>query len=186
VNLSEYTLCLAPPPRARWSKRLAGAVAQAALGAMVLVLASCRSLPPDASTSSGPAAADAGVRRMAASIARDLARDGPNAWLHYFVDRPEFFMANNGTLQFASYAEAAAFLPNFAVGVAHLELAWGDIRVDPVAPGAAVMAASYREVFTDKGGHVAKFSGFFTGTAVETAQGWKLRDAHWSSPLPPP
>ncbi len=123
---------------------------------------------------------------MAASIARDLARDGPQAWLHYFVEGPEFFMANNGTLQFSSFAEAGAFLPKFAAGVAHLDLAWGDIRVDPVAPGVSVMAASYREVFTDKGGHAAQFVGFFTGTAVETAQGWKLRDAHWSSPLTPP
>jgi hypothetical protein len=175
---------LARPPAARRPNRWVRALGQ--IGAAVLVLASCRSPAPGSAPSDSSAEADAGVRRMAASIARDLARDGPQAWLHYFVDGPEFFMATNGRLQFSNFAQAGAFLPKFASGVAHLDLAWGDIRIDPVAPGVAIMAANYREVFTDKAGHATRYVGYFTGTAVKTAQGWKLRNAHWSSPTTPP
>ena len=123
---------------------------------------------------------------MASAIARDVAADGPNAWLRYFVDGPEFFMANNGNLQFSSFEAAKAFLATFSAGIAHLELTWVDIRVDPLAPGLAVMASRYREIITDTGGHVRKFDGYFTGLAVETDTGWKLRDAHWSSPTTAP
>jgi hypothetical protein len=148
---------------------------------LALLLGSCRSMAPDTPDASSSAATEDGVRQMASSIARDLAQDGPNAWLRYFVDGREFFMANDGRLQFSNFAEAKAFLGSFSVGVAHLELAWGEIRIDPIAPGAAVMGSPYHEVLTDTNGRTVQFSGYFTGLAVETPSGWKLRDAHWSS-----
>lgn len=122
------------------------------------------------------------VRQMAADIAHDLAQDGPTAWLRYFTDTNGFFMAANGKLQFANLEQARSFLPRFAAGINHMELTWSEIRVDPLAPGMAAMGASYQEVFTDKNGHTKEFNGYFTGVAVKTASGWKLRDAHWSSP----
>jgi hypothetical protein len=119
---------------------------------------------------------------MASAIARDVAAGGPNAWLRYFADEREFFMVNNGNLQFSSFEDAKTFLNTFSAGIAHLDLTWSDIRVDPLGPGLAVMASRYREIITDNGGQVRQFDGYFTGLAVETDTGWKLRDAHWSSP----
>lgn len=152
---------------------------------MALLLASCRTAPPSLNASQ-MSEIDLGVREMASAIARDVAADGPIAWLRYFTGDHEFFMANDGNLQFSDFGEAKAFLNKFSVGVAHLELTWVEIRVDPVAPGVAVMASPYREAITDNGGHVSRFSGYFTGLAVKTRSGWRLRDAHWSSPVAPP
>jgi hypothetical protein len=153
---------------------------------LALLLASCRCLAPSAPDASALSGIDSDVQLMASAIARDVAADGPNAWLRYFTDGGEFFMANNGKLQFSSFEEARTFLNKFSAGVAHLELTWGELRVDPVAPGVAVMASPYREVFTDPAGHIIRFEGYFTGLAVKTKSGWKLRDAHWSSLMASP
>ena len=151
-----------------------------------LFLVSCRSVTPGEVDAPSAAAIDSGVRQMASAIARDVGQDGPNAWLRYFVDGPEFFMANNGSLQFSNFGEAKSFMNGFSAGVAHLELTWGEIRVDPVAPGTAVIAAPYHEAFTDLKGKTLRYDGFFTGLAIETKSGWRIRDAHWSSPVASP
>jgi ketosteroid isomerase-like protein len=152
------------------------------LAGISMLLCSCHSVTPPKLSASSAREVDRGVRQMAAAIARDVAAGGPNAWLRYFADERGFFMANNGNLQFSSFEDAKTFLATFSAGIAHLELTWVDIRVDPLAAGLAVMAAGYRETFTDTGGHVRQFAGYFTGLAVQTDTGWKLRDAHWSSP----
>ena len=151
-----------------------------------LLLASCRCLAPSALDAASANEIEHDVRQMAASIARDVAADGPTAWNRYFADDREFFMANNGALQFSNLEDAKVFLNKFSAGVAHLELTWAEIRVDPLASGLAVMASPYREVLTDKGGHKSQYDGYFTGVAVKTRTGWKLRDAHWSSPITTP
>jgi hypothetical protein len=136
----------------------------------------CR--PPDAISA---AAARQGVLQMAEAIRADLAKDGPAAWLRYFADGPAFFMAADGKLQFADVEAAKHFMPGFAAGVAHLELVWGEIRIDVLTPEMAMMAAPYSESFTAKTGAKSAFHGYFTGLAVRTPGGWKLRDLHWSS-----
>jgi hypothetical protein len=155
------------------------------LGTLSSLLTSCTGPGPGALDAAAIAAIQHGVRDMASSISRDVGREGPDAWLRYFVEGPEFFMASDGKLQFSNFGDADAVLRAFSRGVAHLELTWDAIRIDPLAPGLAAMASSYGEVFTDPKGHTTRFNGYFTGTAVETPSGWKLRDAHWSS-LPPP
>jgi hypothetical protein len=152
------------------------------LGASLL-LASCRSVEPGAPDAASAKEIESDVRQMAASIARDVGRDGPIAWLRYFVKGPEFFMASDGKLQFSNFNEAKAFMGGYAAGVAHLELTWGEMRIDPVSPGAAVVASPYSEVLTDLKGRTLRYDGYFTGLAVETNSGWRLRDAHWSSPV---
>src|SRR5271165_6866986 len=102
----------------------------------LLLLAACQNVPPGATSD-----ADA-VRAMAASIERDIGQRGPLTWLDYFDDNPGFFMASDGELQFADIASARRFMTDFAKGVARLDLKWGAIRVENVAPGAATMAAS--------------------------------------------
>ena len=125
---------------------------------------------------------DVAVRRMAASIAADLSRDGPTAWIRYFDDDPRFLMAADGKLQFDGIAAARSFLSDFGKRITHVELTWTDVRVDPLAPGVATLAASYREALTDTQGHTMRPNGYFTGVAVRRADGWKLQSLHWSSP----
>jgi hypothetical protein len=152
------------------------------LASAALALASCRCADSGGAAVLTPDE----VRAMASSIARDLESNGPKAWLHYFVQGPEFFMAANGALQFSSFAEAETFLASYSAGVSHLTLAWGPIRVDPVGPGMAVMGAPYEEVITDTAGKANRYQGYFTAAVVRTASGPKLRDAHWSSPIGTP
>jgi hypothetical protein len=121
---------------------------------------------------------------MAASIARDLSRDGPLAWLRYF-DEDRFLLAVDGKLQLDGIAAARVFLEQYAKGVSHLQLTWTDVRVDVLGPHSASLAASYREAMTDTTGHTLEPSGYFTGVAVKTPAGWKLRIAHWSSIVAP-
>jgi hypothetical protein len=121
-----------------------------------------------------------GVSSMAAAISRDLHTDGPNAWLRYFGRSPGFFMASDGRLAFPSNDSATAFVHAFAKSVRRIELHWGALRVDSLAPGVAQLAAPFDEVVVDTAGREAKFSGYFTGVAVRADSGWTLRNAHWS------
>jgi hypothetical protein len=164
--------------------------------AVLLPLLACQNAAPEATDrldvasaaldAAHAAAIQDSVRDLTSAIARDLERDGPTGWLAYFVDGPEFFMASDGQLVFPSIDSATSFIRGFAPGVAHMELVWEEMRIDPLFPGAAVLAASYREVITDTAGSESRFQGYFTGVAVHTSTGWRLRDLHWSSPAPTP
>jgi hypothetical protein len=68
-----------------------------------------------------------------------------------------------------------------------MELRWGDdLRVDPLTPNFAVIAATYKEVRLDTAGHRIEETGFFTGTAEHRDGHWQFRNAHWSVLAPPP
>jgi len=121
---------------------------------------------------------------MAEGIARDLADDGPGAWSNYFLDSPEFFMVSDGRMVFPDIETARAQIDDLEREIAEMKLAWDEIRVEPIGDGMAVMAASYRETLRETTGRERRFAGYFTGLAVETASGWKLRNAHWSRPVP--
>ncbi|HEX4600379.1 MAG TPA: hypothetical protein VH116_03205, partial [Gemmatimonadales bacterium] len=54
------------------------------------------------------------------------------------------------------------------------------LRVDPLAPGLAILATSYHEVQVDAQGRRVEEDGFFTGIAEHQTGGWQFRDAHWS------
>ena len=117
---------------------------------------------------------------MAASISRDLHNDGPNAWLRYFGRTPGFFMASDGALAFPNNDSATVFVHALARSTKRIELHWGTLRIDSLAPGVAQLAAPFDEVLTDTAGRDAKFSGYFTGVAVRGDSGWSLHNAHWS------
>ena len=121
-----------------------------------------------------------GVSAMASAIARDLHSEGPNAWLRYFGRSPGFFMASDGTIAFANNDSADVFVHALAKSMRRIELQWGALRIDSLAPRVAQLAAPFDEVLTDTAGHDAKFSGYFTGVAVRGDSGWTLRNAHWS------
>ena len=91
-------------------------------------------------------------------------------------------MVSDGALVFPSNDSAVAFVRSFADGIAVMELEWIDARVEPVGPGLAVLAASYREMLTDTAGAALSLSGYLTALARRTDAGWQLRNLHWSSP----
>ena len=125
------------------------------------------------------------VTRFLESIPNGLDSDGPVAWLRFFESTPSFFMASDGQVAFPGFDSAQAFLEVFSNSVSGMELIWETLRVEPLAPGVAAVAASYRESITDTAGATVSFGGFMTGIARSTAGAWRLQNLHWSSPVPP-
>lgn len=126
-----------------------------------------------------------GVQEFMQIVARDVTRGGPVAWCKYFDTNPEFFMAVNGKLAFASGADAQKGTQEFAHTIHSIELKWGkDFRVDPITPGLAVVGVSWREVQVDNANHSTEEAGYFTAVAQYQKGHWKFRDVHWSEPLP--
>ena len=130
------------------------------------------------------AAVSDGVRALMQTVANDVTRDGPVAWCRYFDPGPDFFMAVNGQMAFPNGAAAQEGTRKFAQTIKHIELKWGDdLRVDPLTPGFAVVAASWREIQVDTAGHRLDEAGYFTGLVQYRNGRWEFRDAHWSAPV---
>ena len=152
----------------------------------VLSIVGCR--PRQAPTTAGAlldlghatAIADS-VRAFAQEVALGVTAKGPAAWRAYFADEPAFFMASEGRLAFPNSDAATRAIEGLTHTIAHIELRWGaGLRVDPLAPGLALLAAPYHETRVDLQGHQVEEDGFFTGLVEHRAEGWQLRDAHWS------
>jgi len=127
------------------------------------------------------------VRAFAATVARGVSDHGPTAWRGYFADTPAFFMASEGRLVFPTGDSATRGIEQLGRVISHIELRWGDsLRVDPLAPGLAVLGADYHEIRVDQAGRRIEENGYFTGLAQHRAAGWQFRDAHWSVLAPPP
>jgi hypothetical protein len=150
---------------------------------VALTAFACARAPADLDRTHADAIRDS-VRQFAVQIARDLARDGPAAWLAHFEDHPRFFMASDGALVFPDHDSATVFVEGLARAIAAVDLDWVDLRVEPVAPGLAVIASAYHEAITDTAGATITFGGYVTGLARHTEGGWRLRHLHWSSPVP--
>ncbi len=121
------------------------------------------------------------VRAFADTIAAGITARGPAAWRDYLADEPTFFMAAEGRLVFANSEAAARAIQGLVQQIARMELQWGDsLRVDPLGPGLALIAAPYHEVRIDAGGTRVVEDGYFTGVAGHGPSGWRLRNAHWS------
>ena len=122
------------------------------------------------------------VQIMAESIAKDVSREGPAAWIRYFENTPDFFMASEGRLVFPNNDSATNFIRNTLVkSISKIELHWNSIRIDPLSTKLAGISAGFHEDITDNTGKKISEDGYFTGIAEQTSQGWKLRNAHWST-----
>jgi hypothetical protein len=122
------------------------------------------------------------VKVLADSIAADVSLEGPAAWLRYFENSPDFFMAAEGQLVFPNIDSAKNFVTNTLVKTYRsIELHWSNIRVVPVTSQFAVLAANYHEDATYSDGKKLASDGYFTGMAHQTNKGWKLQNVHWSS-----
>lgn len=148
--------------------------------ALALFLVSCsRSTPPLTANEKTTIANE--VRTVMSSVAADVTRDGPLAWLRYFETGPEFFMAVNGGMAFPDGAAARENTQKFATTINRIELKWeGNLRVDPLTKDLAAVASPWHEVQIDKQGHRNEESGYFTGLCERIDGAWHIRNAHWS------
>ena len=122
------------------------------------------------------------VLQSMAGIARDLSANGPAVWLNYFDDAPGFFMVSDGDLDFPDYNTAKQFILGTLVkNIPSITLNWSAVRVDPLSRHLAAIVAGFHEVLTSATGEKIPVDGYFSGTAVLTAHGWKLRNLHWST-----
>jgi len=118
---------------------------------------------------------------MASNIARDVSAKGPSAWLNYFQDSPDFFMANDGRLTFHNYQSAKAFIQDTLVkSISKITLNWSHMRIDPLTSRLAAIGSDFHEDITFANGKPLPLDGYFSGIAIQTKTGWKLRNAHWS------
>jgi hypothetical protein len=119
---------------------------------------------------------------MVESIAKNISHERPVVWLRYFENAPDFFMASDGQMVFPNNATATNFINDVLIRVIpKIQLYWSNIRIDPFSTNLAGISAVYHEDITDSAGKMTPHDGYFTGIAHQTSQGWKLRNAHWSS-----
>ena|SRR5258708_6291864 len=157
----------------------------------VLAFAGCSphgvSSEPQSLTPARASAIDDSVRTFMRTVAHDITREGPTAWRKHFADSPSFFMASEGRLVFPNSASATAAIQDLTRTIKQIELRWGgDLRVDPLTPDLAVVAASYHEIQVSPEGRRVEESGFFSGIAEHRDGRWQFRNAHWSVAAPPP
>lgn len=156
---------------------------QGGLLVATLLAAACGSRSGDASsmTPARTAAVEENVRAFAATVARDVTAGGPAAWRRHFEDTPAFFMASEGRLAFPNSQSATAGIQDLARSIKRIELHWGDdLRIDPLAPDLAMVAAPWREIQVSASGERVEQAGYFTGLAEYRNGRWQFRNAHWS------
>jgi hypothetical protein len=125
------------------------------------------------------------VRGFMTTVASDVTGRGPQAWGTHFAQEPAFFMASEGRLVFATSEAATQAIATLTRTIAHVELSWTAVRVDPLGPGLAMVATPYHERRVDRQGRRVEEDGFFTALVERRGTRWQFRDAHWSVATPP-
>jgi len=149
------------------------------IASILLIFAYCSDEHP-ASNPEGKGITKA-ISSMMDHISGDLASKGPAAWLNYFDSSSHFFMANNGILVFPDFEAGKKFINDTLVKMVQgIRLTFSNIKIDSLSETTASIAAKYHEDTKDMAGTSRSFDGYFTGLAVLTGSGWKLRNLHWS------
>jgi hypothetical protein len=113
--------------------------------------------------------------------AQKLYTDGPIAWLHFFENSPEFYMASNGSIAFKDYPTAERFIRDTLVkNLKRINLKWSDAKIDSLTPEFADVRANFHEDLTITLDKVIPVDGYFTALAHKTDSGWRYRNLHWS------
>ena len=121
------------------------------------------------------------VTLLTTNVARDIKQKGPAAWLNYFDDSPQFFMADEGQLAFKNYSSAKSFILNTLVkSIKKIDLHWKNRRIDVLTTNIASIGADFHEDITFANGQTLPSDGYLTATAVFNGTTWKFRDLHWS------
>jgi hypothetical protein len=161
-------------------KTVASRVKIFVLPVLILLVGSCKNNMDKITPSESSIVRDS-VQQMVESIAKAVSNEGPVAWIRYFENSPDFFMASEGQLAFTNNDSLANFLKyTYSKTVSKIELSWNQIRIDPFTNQLAGIAANFHEDITDTTGKKKPSDGYFTGTAHRTFQGWQLQNAHWS------
>ena len=147
---------------------------------LLFILPACNSKDAGSLDQAQAAAVKDSVRILANAVARDVTQEGPKAWLSYFENSPNFFMASGGKLVFPNYDSAVTFVNWFASTGRKIQLTWNDLNIDPLKSDIAVLSAIWYEVITDTSGNRMPQEGYFTGLVEHTPAGWKFRNLHWS------
>jgi hypothetical protein len=160
------------------------------LGVVVLVgglVAACTPAAPPF-TPAHRAAVDDSVREVTARLAAEISAHGYRAFVPVMDSAPGYVWAYNGFLPFTSFDSMAAWARRDPEPESPETFAWDSVRVEPLAPGIAVVAATYTETRPDSAGRPNTEQGAFTAVALHRADGWKFTDAHTSTlpPAPPP
>jgi hypothetical protein len=95
-----------------------------------------------------------------------------------------FFMASEGELAFPDLDVARRAVGAFAATIVRMDLSWDQVRVDVLAEDLATFAADYDELVIDTAGEDTHYEGYVTGLLVRTDEGWRIRQLHWSMPVP--
>ena len=147
---------------------------------LILLISSCYNNTDSLTTVQRSIVMDS-VQLMVDSIAKAISHDGPIAWIRYFENSPDFYMASEGQLAFTNNDSLANFLKTtYTKSVSKIELSWNHVRIDPFTSKIAAVAAIFHEDITDFAGRKTPSDGYFTGIAHQTSQGWQLQNAHWS------
>jgi hypothetical protein len=147
---------------------------------VICVLAACKSNTPRFGAGERAGVKDS-VSRLMVNVAADISVKGPIAWLKYFEDTTDFFMASNGQLSFHNYQSASAFIKDTLVKIIpKITLRWSNIRIDALSPGLAAIGSGFHEDITNLSGGITPFDGYFSAVAIYQGKSWKLRNAHWS------
>jgi hypothetical protein len=121
------------------------------------------------------------VKAMTDHISKDLSVRGPVAWLDYFEDGPNFYMASDGLLVFRDYQSAGKFINDTLVKTFVLIiLRWDQLRIDPLSINLASVSSGFHEELKDSAGKSIFTNGYFSAVAEKTSHGWQLRNTHWS------
>ncbi|HXB45029.1 MAG TPA: hypothetical protein VNV85_13265 [Puia sp.] len=122
------------------------------------------------------------VRMMLTSVSQNVSQNGPVAWLGYFENEPSFYMASQGELVFPNHDSAKVFIDSVLVKIMpKIKLQWSNISIDPISPNWADARAYYHEEIRDPSGKTNPENGYFTALVHRRKEGWKLRNAHWST-----
>ena len=161
-----------------------------ALVVAVVCITSCQTqrAVPAAGQAMTPAermAVEESVRGFMARVSQEVTTEGPTAWSKEFETGPNFFMASEGKLAFASGEAAAKAIPDLPKMIKKIALRWeNDLRVDVLTPSLALVGTTYQEVREGPDGAEITENGYFTGLAEQLGGEWRFRDAHWSVVAP--
>jgi len=151
---------------------------------VVSVVISCQSNHTKLNTTETALVKDS-VTLLTAKITRDISGTGPAAWLKYFENSPDFFMASDGQLALQGYKSAKTFiLETLVKSIPSIKLKWSHLRIDPLTNDWASIGADFHEDLTNATGKTLPYDGYFTGLAHFDGHNWKLRNLHWSIKAP--
>jgi hypothetical protein len=153
-------------------------------GKLILAM-SCLALAcqnnPSTLDAKGSQLVDDSVRLMVSGLTNDLSVNGPVAWLNYFEESPDFFMAADGQLAFQDYQAGKTYVEDtLRKAFVKINLQFNQLRIDPLTSGLASIGAIYHEDLTDSAGKMIHADGFVTALVKHTPQGWKFENLHWS------